>query len=203
LPPVNWVGTVYHGLPLDLLRFQESRAEGYLAFLGRISPEKHPDRAIEIARHASLRIRVAAKVDDADGEYFEHKIKPLFRDPLVEFIGEIDDAHRSDFLGSARALIFPIDWPEPFGLVMIEAMACGAPVIAFARGSVSEVIEEGVAGFLVNNIDEACIAGPWPIALPRCERRINNLSCLEHDVVRRGNDPRSLIYKQPRIPAPW
>jgi glycosyltransferase involved in cell wall biosynthesis len=155
LPPVNWVGTVYHGLPLDLLRFEQSPAGDYLAFLGRISPEKHPDRAIEIARRANLRIRVAAKVDDAEGEYFEHKIRPLFRDPLVEFIGEIDDAHKSDFLGNARALLFPIDWPEPFGLVMIEAMACGTPVIAFARGSVPEVIDEGVTGFLVNDIDEA------------------------------------------------
>jgi glycosyltransferase involved in cell wall biosynthesis len=155
MPPVNWVGTVYHGLPLELLRCTASPTEGYLAFLGRISPEKRPDRAIEIARRANVRLRIAAKVDEADRDYFDRHIRPLLQNPLVEFIGEIGDTQKSDFLGNARALLFPIDWPEPFGLVMIEAMACGTPVIAFAHGSVPEVIEEAVTGFIVNDIDEA------------------------------------------------
>jgi glycosyltransferase involved in cell wall biosynthesis len=158
MPPVNWVGTVYHGLPLDLLRFTASPGEGYLAFLGRISPEKRPDRAIEIARRAGLRIRIAAKVDAADRDYFERRVRPLCEDPLVEFIGEIGEVEKSDFLGNARALLFPIDWPEPFGLVMIEAMACGTPVIAFAQGSVPEVIEDGVTGFIVKDMDAAVLA---------------------------------------------
>jgi glycosyltransferase involved in cell wall biosynthesis len=151
----NWVGTVYHGLPPDLLHFTASANQGYLAFLGRISPEKRPDRAIEIARRAGLTLRMAAKVDHADLDYFERDIKPLLDDPLVEFIGEIGDTDKSDFLGNARALLFPIDWPEPFGLVVIESMACGTPVIAFARGSVPEVIEDGVTGFIVTDIEDA------------------------------------------------
>ena len=155
LPGANWAGTVYHGLPPELLRFNASAREGYLAFLGRISPEKGPDQAIEIARRAGLRLRIAAKVDNADREYFERRIEPLLEDPLVEFIGEIGEADKSDFLGNACALLFPIDWPEPFGLVAIESMACGTPVIAFARGSVPEVIEDGLTGFLVDHIDEA------------------------------------------------
>jgi glycosyltransferase involved in cell wall biosynthesis len=155
MPPVNWVGTVHHGVPPDPLRFTASPREGYLAFLGRISPEKRPDRAIAIARSAGLSLRIAAKVDTADREYFEHRIKPLLDDPLVEFIGEIGEAQKSDFLGNARALLFPIDWPEPFGLVMIEALACGTPVIAFPRGAVPEVIEPGVTGFIVGTIEEA------------------------------------------------
>jgi glycosyltransferase involved in cell wall biosynthesis len=155
LPNANWVGNVYHGLPPELLRFSASGHRGYLAFLGRISPEKRPDRAIEIARRAGLPLRIAAKVDNADREYFERQIQPLLADPLVEFIGEIGESQKSEFLGNARALLFPIDWPEPFGLVAIEAMACGTPVIAFARGSVPEVIEDGLTGFVVNNIDDA------------------------------------------------
>jgi glycosyltransferase involved in cell wall biosynthesis len=155
MPPVNWVRTAHHGLPLDLLRLTESPGEDYLAFLGRISPEKRPDRAIEIARRAHMRIRIAAKVDHVDREYFESQIRPLLDDPLVEFIGEIGEEEKSDFLGNARALLFPIDWPEPFGLVMIEAMACGTPVIAFRHGSVPEVLDEGVTGFIVQNIEQA------------------------------------------------
>jgi glycosyltransferase involved in cell wall biosynthesis len=151
----NWVGTVYHGLPRDLLHFTASADQGYLAFLGRISPEKRPDRAIEIARRTGLTLRIAAKVDHADRDYFERDIRPLLKDPLVEFIGEIGDTDKSDFLGNARALLFPIDWPEPFGLVVIESMACGTPVIAFARGSVPEVIEDGVTGFIVSDIEDA------------------------------------------------
>jgi glycosyltransferase involved in cell wall biosynthesis len=155
MPPVNWVGTVHHGLPLELLHPTSSHGEGYLAFLGRISPEKRPDRAIEIARRANLPIRIAAKVDEADRDYFERTIKPLLQDPRVQFIGEIGDAQKSEFLGNAGALLFPIDWPEPFGLVMIEALACGTPVIAYPHGSVSEVIEQGVTGFIVQDIEEA------------------------------------------------
>ena len=168
LPGAHWAGTVYHGLPLELHRFVPSTDQGYLAFLGRISPEKRPDRAIEIARRAGIPLRIAAKVDDADRAYFEQQIEPLLRDPLVEFVGEIGDADKSEFLGNARALLFPIDWPEPFGLVVIESMACGTPVIAFARGSVAEIVEDGVTGFIVHNIEEAARAVR---RLPELDRR--------------------------------
>jgi glycosyltransferase involved in cell wall biosynthesis len=141
---VNWQATVYHGLPRDLYPFTE-KPGSYLAFLGRISPEKGCDRAIEIARRAGLPLKIAAKVSDGpDQTYFDQTIRPLLREPGVEFIGEINEREKGPFLGGARALLFPIDWPEPFGLVMIEAMACGTPVIAFPRGSVPEVLEAGV-----------------------------------------------------------
>jgi glycosyltransferase involved in cell wall biosynthesis len=168
LPGAHWAGTVYHGLPLDLHRFVPSTDQGYLAFLGRISPEKSPDRAIEIARRAGLPLRIAAKVDNADRAYFERQIEPLLSDPLVEFVGEIGDADKSEFLGNARALLFPIDWPEPFGLVVIESMACGTPVIAFARGSAPEIVEDGVTGFVVHSIEEAVRAVR---RLPELDRR--------------------------------
>jgi glycosyltransferase involved in cell wall biosynthesis len=154
LPQANWQGTVHHGLPPDLYRLRDGRGD-YLAFVGRISPEKRLDRAVEIARRVSLPLRIAAKVDSADRDYFRREIEPLFRDPLVEYVGEIGERDKAEFLGNARALLFPIDWPEPFGLVMIEAMACGTPVVAFPCGSVPEVIEEGVTGFVVNDIDSA------------------------------------------------
>jgi glycosyltransferase involved in cell wall biosynthesis len=154
LPHARWVRTVYHGLPADLFHLQE-RPESYLAFLGRISPEKRVDRAVEIARRAGLPLRVAAKIDDADQKYFEEEIAPLFELPFVEFIGEIGEVDKQAFLGNARALLFPIDWREPFGLVMIEAMACGTPVIGWPGGSVTEVIDEGVTGFIVGEIDDA------------------------------------------------
>lgn len=156
LPLANWVATVPHGLPADLYAGSE-RPGDYLAFLGRISPEKGLDRAIEIALRVGIPLRVAAKVDRADREYFRVRIEPLFEraGKLVEFIGEIGEAQKQDFLGQARALLFPIDWPEPFGLVMIEAMACGTPVIAFDCGSVPEVIDDGVTGFIVSSVDEA------------------------------------------------
>ena len=151
----NFVATVHHGLPADLLDFTAEPAEGYLAFLGRIAPEKRPDRAIAIATRAGLPLKIAAKVDKADEAYFREHIEPLLDHPLVDFIGEIGDADKSVFLGGARALLFPIDWPEPFGLVMIEAMACGTPVVAFRRGSVPEVVDDGVTGFIVDDLDDA------------------------------------------------
>lgn len=155
MPAANWVGTVYHGLPPKPLRFSASGGDGYLAFLGRIAPEKRVDRAIEIAQRAGLTIRIAAKVDDVDRDYFERRIRPLLNHPSVEFLGEISEADKSDFLGNARALLLPIDWPEPFGIVSIEAMACGTPVIAFRMGAAPEVVEDGVTGFLVDTLDTA------------------------------------------------
>jgi glycosyltransferase involved in cell wall biosynthesis len=154
LPWANWAATVHHGMAADLYRFRP-QSEGYLAFLGRISPEKRPDRAIAIAKRLGKTLKIAAKVDAADQAYFEEKIEPLLHDPLIEFIGEIGDHQKSAFLGGADALLFPIDWPEPFGLVMIEAMACGTPVIAYACGSVPEVVENGLTGFIVRGEDEA------------------------------------------------
>jgi glycosyltransferase involved in cell wall biosynthesis len=156
MPPVNWMSAVYHGLPRDLLRFSPVPSGGYLAFLGRISPEKRPDRAIEIAVRAGLPLKIAAKVDKVDEAYWNERIKPLVdANPNVEYIGEIDELAKAKFLGDALALLFPIDWPEPFGLVAIEAMACGTPVIAFRCGSAPEVIDEGVTGFIVRSVDEA------------------------------------------------
>jgi len=154
LPFANWAATVHHGMSTDLYRFSP-KGQGYLAFLGRISPEKRPDRAIAIAKAAGRRLKIAAKVDAADRAYFESEIEPLFGHPLVEFVGEIGDREKSAFLGGADALLFPIDWPEPFGLVMIEAMACGTPVIAWENGSVPEVIEPGLTGFIVSSAAQA------------------------------------------------
>jgi glycosyltransferase involved in cell wall biosynthesis len=156
MPDVAWVGNVPHGLPRDLLPFQPFSGGDYLAFLGRISPEKRPDRAIQIAMQAGLTLKIAAKVDHADQDYWEQRIRPMIEQtPRVEFIGEINDHEKAAFLGNARALLFPIDWPEPFGLVMIEAMACGTPVIAFRCGSVPEVIEDGLSGFIVSDVEQA------------------------------------------------
>lgn len=158
LPFANWRATVHHGMPGDLYRFSP-KSEGYLAFLGRISPEKRPDRAIEIAAKLGKPLKMAAKVDAADRAYFEDKIRPMIQaHDNVEFIGEIGDHQKSEFLGNAEALLFPIDWPEPFGLVMIEAMACGTPVIAFRCGSTSEIIEDGATGFLVDTVEQAVAA---------------------------------------------
>ena len=158
LPNANWLGTVHHGLPRDLLPFCPS-SDGYLAFLGRIAPEKRPDLAIEIAARSGMPLKIAAKVDRADQAYWEAKIRPMVMgNPNVEFIGEIGESDKARFLGGATALLFPIDWPEPFGLVMIEAMACGTPAIAYRRGSVPEVIEEDVSGFVVDTIEEAVTA---------------------------------------------
>ena len=158
VPPVNWMGTVYHGLPESLL--QEGGGEGgYLAFLGRICPDKGPLQAIEIARRAGMKLKMAAKVDPVDQDYFDRQVRPVLdASPHVAFVGEINDAQKQEFLGKAAALLFPISWPEPFGLVMIEAMACGTPVIAFNCGSVPEVMEDGLTGFVVENVDEAAAA---------------------------------------------
>ena len=158
LPPVNWLGTVYHGLPRDLYRGAPRAHGGYLAFLGRISVEKRPDLAIDIALRADVPLKIFAKIDDADEEYFRAEIEPLLKHPLVEFVGEIGEEAKQQVLGDARALLFPIDWPEPFGLVMIEAMACGTPVIAFRRGSVPEVIDEGLTGYIVDDVEQAVAA---------------------------------------------
>jgi glycosyltransferase involved in cell wall biosynthesis len=162
----NWVGTIYHGQP-DTLTVAGAAERGYLAFLGRISPEKRPDLAIEIAQRAGWPIKIAAKVDPVDRVYFETKIRPLLSLPGVEFIGEVGESDKMRFLASAYALLFPIDWPEPFGLVMIEAMAGGTPVIAFRRGSVPEVIEDGVTGFVVDTVEEAVRAVPQVQRLDR------------------------------------
>jgi glycosyltransferase involved in cell wall biosynthesis len=154
MPRANWRATVYHGLPDDLYRFHPEPG-GYLAFLGRICPEKRVDRAIAIAQRAGMELKIAAKVDAADKEYFETEIRHLLDDPLVDFIGEIGDGEKEAFLGGAAALLMPIDWPELFGLVVIEAMACGTPVIAFPFGSMPELVEPGVNGALVESVDEA------------------------------------------------
>jgi len=154
LPNAHWAGTVYHGLPQNLLR-PSFRPEGYLAFLGRICPEKGPETAIQLSRAANLPLKIAAKVDEVDRAYFKSKVKPLIDGKTVEYIGEIDEGQKADFLGNAAALLFPIHWPEPFGLVMVEAMACGTPVIAFGCGSVPEVIQDGVTGFVVDSFEEA------------------------------------------------
>jgi glycosyltransferase involved in cell wall biosynthesis len=159
MPPVNWAGTVPHGLPRDLLPLNAKPRGDYLAFLGRISPEKRPDRAIEIAARAGMPLRMAAKIDKADQAYWDEVIAPMVAaHPNVEFVGEIGEHQKADFLGNAHALLFPIDWPEPFGIVMIEAMACGTPVVAFRCGAVPEVIEDGVSGFIVADTDEAVAA---------------------------------------------
>ncbi len=154
LPWINWRANVYHGLPEDLYKPYEKPGR-YLAFLGRISPEKRLDTAIEIAKQAQIPLKVAAKIDKKDAVYFQKKIRPLLSHYLVEYIGEIGEKQKNKFLGEALALIFPIDWPEPFGLVMAESLACGTPVITHRRGSVPEIIEEGVSGFIVKDVREA------------------------------------------------
>jgi glycosyltransferase involved in cell wall biosynthesis len=157
LPWANWRATVHHGLPLGLYSLHPEPKD-YFAFLGRVSPEKRVDRAIEIAKACGTPLCIAAKVDAFDREYFERTIEPLLDDPLVTFVGEIGEEAKNDFIGHARALLMPIDWPEPFGLVMIEAMACGTPVIAYGHGSVPEIIDEGVTGFIVHDQEEAIAA---------------------------------------------
>jgi len=186
MPPVNWVGNVYHGLPRDLLAFNPAPEGDYLAFLGRISPEKRPDRAIEIAARAGLPLKIAAKIDKVDQAYWDERIAPLVgAHANIEYVGEIGEHQKSAFLGAARALLFPIDWEEPFGLVMIEAMACGTPVIAFGRGSVPEVIDDGVTGFVVSSVDEAVAA-------------LKKLEHLDRSRVRAGFEARFTVERMAR-----
>jgi glycosyltransferase involved in cell wall biosynthesis len=155
LPRCNWVGTVPHGLPSSVCRFNPEPRGDYLAFVGRFSPEKRPDRAIEIARRAGMKLRIAAKVDEVDRCYFEERIEPLLAQPHVQYVGEICEREKWDFLGNARALLFPIDWPEPFGLVLIEAMSCGTPSVAWREGAVPEIVQEGANGFIVDSFEAA------------------------------------------------
>ena len=188
LPWLNWQGTVYHGLPLELLSFHECPGD-YLAFLGRISPEKRVDRAIEIAKRVEMPLKIAAKVDAADRAYFETEIKPLLDHPLVEYIGEIGEHEKGAFLGHAYAMLFPIDWPEPFGLVMIESLACGTPVIAYRQGSVPEILEDGVTSYIVDDLDAAtqAVLRVADLSRQRCrevfEERFS-ASRMAHDYVR-------------------
>jgi len=173
IPEANWHGTVYHGLPKSLHTFQPGPGE-YLAFLGRVSPEKGLERAIEVARRTGVPLKIAAKIYDEDRSYFERTIQPLLNESasFVEFVGEVGGIAKDEFLGRACALLFPVEWPEPFGLVMIEAMACGTPVIAWKRGSVPEVMEDGVTGFIVENLEEAvgCVLRLSSIRRHECRR---------------------------------
>ena len=167
LPFARWVGTVYHGLPEPVCPFNPAPRGQYLAFLGRLSPEKGIERAIEIARRTGRRLRIAAKIDRGEEDYYRSRVAPLLSDPLIEFIGEVGEADKPGFLGNAAALLFPIDWPEPFGLAMIEAMSCGTPVIAWPNGAVPEIVEHGVTGLVVRSIEEAVRAVN---DLPRLDR---------------------------------
>src|SRR5436190_3314890 len=181
----NFAGTVYHGLPLDLFPMTVRPSGGYLAFLGRISPEKRVDRAIAITRRAGLRIKIAAKIDPAADAYCRSACEPPLGQPGVEFVGEINERQKAAFLGNALGLLFPIDWPEPFGLAMIEAMACGTPVLAFNEGSVPEIVDNGVTGFIVRDVDEAV-------------SRIGSLVALDRKKVRRRFEQRFTVSHMAR-----
>jgi glycosyltransferase involved in cell wall biosynthesis len=171
IPKMNWVGTAYHGLPRGLLQFNP-RPGQYLAFIGRIAPEKGPEEAIAIARRSGVPLKIAAKVDENDRDYYESVVKPLIDPPHVEYIGEVDERGKSEFLGGARALLFPIDWPEPFGLAMIEALACGTPVIARPCGSVPEIIAPGICGVIAAGLNElvAAVDQVHAISREQCRR---------------------------------
>jgi glycosyltransferase involved in cell wall biosynthesis len=202
LPFVNWLSTVYHGLPPDLYRLQP-RPGRYLAFLGRISPEKRVDRAVEIARRLDMPLKIAAKVGKNDEEYYEQKIRPLFRDPHVEFIGEIGEDQKQEFLGNAAALLFPVDWPEPFGLVMIEAMACGTPVIAFRCGSVPEVMKDGDSGFIVETVEQAVVAVERALKMPRERCRAYFESRFLAERMARDYVATYEALRDTRVASPW
>lgn len=195
LPWLNWQQTIFHGLPEDLLEFHPGPGS-YLAFLGRISPEKRVDRAIRIAIDAGMELKIAAKVDKADRDYFDDAIKPLLDHSLVEFVGEITDREKGDFLGNACGLLFPIDWPEPFGLAMIEAMACGTPVIAYRRGSVPEVIDDGVTGFIVDSHAAAVAATGKLHELNR--RRIRHVFDQKYTAARMAREYLSIYRNLPK-----
>ncbi|VVM07829.1 D-inositol 3-phosphate glycosyltransferase [Methylacidimicrobium cyclopophantes] len=187
IPRANWIGTVYHGLPLALYPPRFSGGGGYLAFLGRICPEKGPEQAVEIACRAGLPLKIAAKVDPVDEGYWRQRVEPLIaRSPGVEFLGEIDDRQKVRFLGEALALLFPIDWPEPFGMVLIEAMACGTPVIAYRRGAVPEVVVDGESGWIVDSVEEAVEAVRAIGALDR--RRVRALAAQRFSSSRMADD---------------
>lgn len=181
LPWANWHGTVHHGMTEDIFKPYLKEGE-YLAFLGRVSPEKGLDRAIEIALSAEMPLKIAAKVDRADTDYYEHVIKPLLGSELIEFIGEISDLEKNEFLGNARAFLFPINWAEPFGIVLIEALACALPVVAYPLGSVPEIIDDGVSGFLVNNVDEAVEA-------------VTNIATIDRKMCRRSFEQRFSVKR--------
>ena len=190
LPHARWAGTVHHGLPRELYRFQP-RSGDYLAFVGRISPEKRLDRAIEIARRSGRRLRIAAKIDAADEVYYRETIRPLMEHPLVEYVGELDDRQKNEFIGGAAAVLFPIDWPEPFGLIMIEALACGTPVIAWPHGSVREVLRDGVDGFICDDVGAAVRAVH---ALERLDRSVCRKSFEERFSVERMAEEYLKLY---------
>jgi glycosyltransferase involved in cell wall biosynthesis len=203
LPWINWIGNVYHGLPVDLLAPGDGSG-GYLAFLGRISPEKRVDRAIEIATRLGMPLKIAAKIDTADRPYYEREIKPLLDRPNIEFVGEIGEHQKAEFLGKAGVYLFPIDWPEPFGLTMIEAMACGTPTVAFKCGSVPEVVGDGVSGFIVEDLDRAVEATKAALALDRgaCRRDFETRfsACrMAHDYLKLYESV--LAAKAPRLAA--
>jgi len=217
LPWLNWQSTVHHGLPEDLYNFTREPGD-YLAFLGRISPEKGVDRAIEIAALAGIKLKIAAKVDPIDQDYFNQKIKPLLENPLIEFIGEVGEPEKKDFLGNALGLLLPVDWPEPFGLVMIEAMACGTPTIAFRRGAVPEIIEEGLNGFVCDGVEDAlqAVARIGTLSRRRCRqafeqrftvgRMVKDYVALYQRVIRESgavleNYPRSLVSVRSVAPS--
>jgi glycosyltransferase involved in cell wall biosynthesis len=202
IPNANFIATVHHGIPVHLLKPTYNRGE-YVAFLGRISPEKRPDRAIQIAQALGIPIKIAAKIDKVDEDYFRKTIVPLFNHPGVEYVGEIDERAKGAFLGGASALLFPIDWPEPFGLSMIEAMACGTPVLAFRGGSVPEIIDPGVTGLIVRTMDEAIRMLPQVIALDR--RRVRERFEQRFSATRMAKDyvhVYRLLLKRPLLTDP-
>lgn len=199
LPGANWQATVYHGLPRDLYQFCRGPAR-YLAFVGRVSPEKRLDRAIQMAQAVGIPLKVAAKVDQVDQRYFDTTIAPLLESPGVEFVGEIGEADKCDFLGGAAALLFPVDWPEPFGLVMIEAMACGTPVVAFRCGAVPEIVDPGVTGCIVNTLDEAVQAIGQAAAFDR--RRIRQVFERRFTAERMARDYLGVYKRLGRTQAP-